>query len=212
MHELNKRDYPKIQPIFKDIDHGRPAIYTLIEGNTNHGRVFVDSIDKPSSAFIEYGGFSVGGDENNDMFNRELKEIITTQIMPSREGMIIHGFSDEWKNILDELLKDYSVQRIIRYIFVDVNKELFFERHSGWKEKIPEGYYIKRMDSELAEKEGVTGVFDSIDDFLQRGFGFCVMEDDEIISCCDTVFVGDGRAATSIRTNKQKSSRIHAWR
>ena len=206
MHELDGKDFCKIRPVFQGIDHDRPAIYSLIEGNNSVGSVFVDDEDEPSRAFIEFPGHYVGGNEHDHAFNNELKERILTRIVPSfiasGGSLLITSFSDEWKNIIDNILRDYGVTTISRRVFA-LDKALFFERHCGWEGRTPAGYCIRRMDRELAEQVGVVGAWSNVERFLEKGFGFCVIRDDEIVSCCDTVFVGDNRAETSIETNER---------
>jgi len=204
MYELPMKEYDKVRPVFADIGDNRAHVFAAIEGNSI-SRIFVDSEEQPTAALISMGWCFLGGNEKNSEFNRDLKELFVTEIMPKLDDghFMIYSFSDEWKQILDEMLKDHNVSRINRTV-LDLDPELFRKRHSGWRERIPEGHRIQQIDGQLAEGlPGVGSSWGSIDNFLAKGFGFCVMKDDEIISKCSTVHVGGGRTETAIKTEKE---------
>jgi hypothetical protein len=137
MYELSKREYDKVRPIFADISDNRANVFAGIEGNSI-GRILVDNEDKPTSALIALGWCFLGGNEENDEFNCEMKELFVTEIMLALDdgNFMVYSFSDEWKQVLDEMLKDYGVSRINGTV-LDLNPDLFRERHSGWREGIP---------------------------------------------------------------------------
>ncbi len=204
MYELPIKEYDKVRPVFADIGDNRAHVFAAIEGNSI-SRIFVDNDEQPTAALIALGWCFLGGSEKNAEFNRELKELFVNEIMPKLDDghFMVYSFSDEWKQILDEMLKDYNVSRINRTV-LDLDPELFRKRHGGWRERIPEGYHIQRIDGQLAEGlPGVDSSWGSIDNFLTRGFSFCVMKGDEIISKCSTVHVGGGRTETAINTEKE---------
>ncbi|MBD3183904.1 GNAT family N-acetyltransferase [Candidatus Poribacteria bacterium] len=203
MPKLPRKEYGKIRPIFAGIDNNIAHVYAAIEGNSI-GKIFVDNVDKPESALIDLGWCFLGGREDNSSFNHELKELFVNKIMPNLDdgNFMIYSFSDEWKNVIDKMLNEYKIIRIIRTV-LDLDPELFRERHSGWQERIPKGYRIQRVDNKLAEElPGVDSSWGGIYNFLVKGFGFCVMEDNEVISSCSTVHVGGGRAETAIKTKE----------
>jgi GNAT superfamily N-acetyltransferase len=211
MYELVRRDFHKIRRVFQDIERGRPFIYCLIEENNEFSstecRMGVDDIHDPSSVFIHGDvGHYIAGETDNDAFNKAVEEYLLTQVIPARSAsggnLLINAFSDEWKALIDEMVREYGVKDAIRYVF-DLDEALYRERHSDWRTRIPEGYHIRRIDRELAERDFPGGAWRTVDGFLQGGFGFCVMKGEERISVCDTVFVGDHRAETSIVTEER---------
>jgi len=204
MYELSKNEHGIVRPIFADIGDNRAHVFAAIEGNSI-GRIFVDNEEQPTTALISLGWCFLGGNEKNNEFNHELKELFVSEIMPKLDDghFMVYSFSDEWKQILDEMLKEYNVSRINRTV-LDLDPDLFRERHCGWRERIPEGYSIQRIDSQLAEGlPGVDSSWGSVDNFLAKGFGFCVMKDDKIISRCSTVHVGGRRTETAIKTDEE---------
>jgi hypothetical protein len=179
-------------------------VFAAIEGNSI-SRIIVDNKEQPTAALIAMGWCFLGGNEKNAGFNRGLRDLFATEIMPELDdgNFMVYSFSDEWKHVLDEMLKDYKVRRIDRTV-LDLDPELFRERHGGWRERMPAGYHIRRVDSQLADGlPGIGSSWGSVDNFLAKGFGFCVMKDDKVISRCSTVHVGGGRTETAIETDKE---------
>lgn len=203
MYELSKNEFGKASPFFINIDNNRAPVFSIIEGN-NPGKIYVDKKENSMSACVAAGvnpsDFFLAGNERNFDFNSELENILLNDIVVN-EGdsrhVMFYSFSDEWKDALDDLLKGYNVTRLIRNIFT-LDPELY-KKHEGWQRGIPEGFRIEKMDYKLAERiGGIRELWGSIDNFLQKGFGFCVMKDDEIISNSQPVFIGDGRAEMAI--------------
>ena len=203
MHELARSEYLAVAPLFEDIRDNRAHVFGVLEGN-NAGRVFVDNPMAPHTVFIDADYVLLGGNAANARFNHELKAYLVNESMPRlTDGhLLILSFSEAWKETLHHLLKDYGVSRVIRNVY-ELDPELFRARHSGWQLRVPKGYRIERMDRPLAEKRGeLADLWGSLNSFLANGFGFCVMQGDEVVSSCQTVFVGGGRAELGIGTEK----------
>lgn len=197
MYELHKNEYDIVRPIFANIGDNRAHIFAAIEGNSI-SRIFLDNAERPTAALISMGWCFLGGNEKSSEFNRELKELFVTDIMPKLDDrhFMAYSYSDEWKNVLDEMLKDLNVRRINRTV-LDLDPDLFRERYTGWRERIPEGYHIRQVDKKLAE------ALPDVGNYMGKGFGFCVMKGDKIISTCSTVHTGGGRTETSIKTDEE---------
>ena len=155
MYELSIEEYEKALPIFANAGDNRAHVFAAIEGNSV-SRIFVDDREQPTAALISMGWCFLGGNETNKEFNSKLRELFVSKIMPALDDghFMVYSFSDEWKQILDEMLKDRDVRRIDRTV-LDLDPELFRKRHDGWWERIPEGYHIKQIDSQIAEEPGV---------------------------------------------------------
>ncbi|MFC1718385.1 GNAT family N-acetyltransferase [Candidatus Poribacteria bacterium] len=204
MYELPKDEYGKVLPIFADADHNIATVFGAIEGNIPV-KIFVDQRKKPTVAIIQTGWLFLKGNEENADFNNELKNMLVDEIMPNLDdgNLLVFSYSDGWRDILDELLTDHGVSRVDRTV-LDLDPELFRERHSGWRDRIPVGYRTEQMDRELAGKiPGLIDMWGGADNFLSKGTGGCVMKGDELISSCYAVHVGNGRAETGIQTNEK---------
>jgi len=130
MYELSKKEYGKVRPVFSDIGDNRAHVFAAIEGNSI-SRIFVDNEKRPTAALIAMGWCFLGGSGKNTEFNCELKELFVAELMPKLDDghFMVYSFSDEWKQILAEMLKD-NVSRINRTV-LDLEPELFKKRHAG---------------------------------------------------------------------------------
>jgi RimJ/RimL family protein N-acetyltransferase len=65
-----------------------------------------------------------------------------------------------------------------------------FQYLRNWRDKIPKDFVIKRIDSTLFEKYKkemdplYNLLWSSTEDFLQDGFGFCILKDNQFASVC----------------------------
>ena len=113
MYQLSEEEYGQVLPFFEGLQVDRLAALSVIRG-TYPGRIFVDRKKGPTAALIGASTCYLGGNERNAVFNEQLKDLLATEILPGLEGrpLFIFSTSDEWKNTVDELLKDYSVIRV----------------------------------------------------------------------------------------------------
>jgi len=199
--ELTAAEYDQVQPLFQHIDYHRPAAFTVLEGILP-AQVFVDRRERPSVSLIVSDHCYLAGSMYNAAFNAELLSLLRTNVMPQKEHLFIFTFNDGWLDVLDALLKDHGVTRLVRTSF-DFDRDRFREQHHNWRERIPTGYTLRQIDAELAARvSGPVEIWGSIERFLAHGFGFCVMRDDKVVSNCQTTAVGDRRAEIGIGTEE----------
>jgi len=203
MLELSKKEYNKTSPLFKNLKVDRRATSKVIKAYYP-GRIFVDRKEKPTAALILAGSCYLGGDAKNADFNEHLKNLLTTEILPGlgNEPLFIFSTTDEWKDTVCELLKDYEVMCIKRFKF-ELDPERFKE-HKGWKGRIPEGYDVRKIDHTLAKRMPTYALeyWETADAFLAGGFGFAVTKVDELVSACWTMLVGEEIAELAVETIK----------
>lgn len=203
LYELSKKEYNEVSLLFENLKVERLAISKVIKAHCP-GRIFVDRKEKPTAALVFAGSCYLGGDVRNTGFNEQLKDLLTTEILSGLgvEPLFIFSTTDEWKDTVCELLKDYDVIRIKRYKF-ELDPERFKE-HKGWKGRIPEGYDVKKVDHTLAKcmPNYALEYWGTADAFLTGGFGFAVTKVDELVSVCWTMLVGEGIAELAVETVK----------
>lgn len=202
MFELKMQEYQKVVHLFQGLDHSIPIIFSLIEG-ASKGRIYVNDLDNPKTVFLypENSFFYIAGDENNDKFNKRLCTLIFEDILgKSNEAeMVLFPLSQGWKHKLGELLKDKGAITIDRKTF-RFDEVAFSANKINISEKLPDGYTVRPIDKDIASEIDVTKSWKSIDDFLNRGIGYCVMKDKEIVSACYSIYVGNGEAEIDIFT------------
>jgi hypothetical protein len=127
--------------------------------------------------------------------------------LPKLSSLIIT--SGDWEMLFKKIHagKYFGMQR---YAFT--SEELDINFLSKLASNIPSGYELKQMDFELtqklvAEKGSFTSGhllnFDSIDNFISRGFGFCILERGEIVSAATTFVTSSRGVEIQISTRKK---------
>lgn len=154
------------------------------------GEVLVDDESNPSFAVLEIpklNFFIPAGDANHPA----ARDFITN--LPEYSAMIFT--SDGWEDLLKEIHTN-KLRGIQRYAFT--SEKLDAEHLSKLTSLIPSGFRLKRLDLELthqlaAEKSEFTSDhllnFESPEDFIARGFGFCILNGDEITSMATTFVI-----------------------
>jgi len=201
MDELTAIEYERVRPFFQYIAYHRPAVFMVLDGILP-ARVFVDSREQPSVGLIVSDNCYLAGSMVNATFNTAFRSMLRTEVIPQKEHLFIFTFNEGWLDVLEELFGDNGIKRLIRTSF-DFDPLRFRERHSGWRERMPAGYLVQRIDAQIAARvSGPVEIWGSIERFLAHGFGFCVIRDDRIVSNCQTVAVGDRRAEIGIGTGE----------
>jgi hypothetical protein len=125
-----------------------------------------------------------------------------------RVAMLIFA-SDGW----EELLKATHPGRFIRTPrFAFTSERLDTTHLQKLASRIPDGYRLEQMDLNMAKQLAAEksdfasdhmGNFDSPEDFIARGFGFCVLAGDEIVSAATTFVICEKGIEIQINTREQ---------
>lgn len=181
IHQLQPEAYEKVRPLFKALDFNL-IIAAVIEG-TSPGRIFVDNLNQPRSAFIDSpeGQFLVGNDQT-PAFNDALRALL---IQEDWHELYLFIHPDTWKTQLPSLF-GAEPQLTHRQHYLCTNLQL------DWQSSLPEGYTIHRITRELLEQPGlqvpehifgwIEANWGTLDNFEQRGFGVCTVHANEVVS------------------------------
>ena len=192
MHELKKRDYEKVRPLFKELEWNL-ITSAVIEG-TSPGRVYADRVEDPRTAFMcTVEGYYLVGYDNNDEFNTSLNKLIFARIFAGDtvrkdETDVAIGFHpDSWKDKMLIIFQGRIPLTTARRHYVCTELKV-----DHWTNNLPEGFQIQRIDEKLLRTphleipEHVTGWmktnWGSTSDFVKKGFGFCTLHDKRIVS------------------------------
>jgi GNAT superfamily N-acetyltransferase len=156
------------------------------------GKVFVDSLDNPQFFMIEQDSFFcyLAGDFTQEAGREFLKAIPNGRFLMAGS----HGWEDVAKAIFGERL--IAVKRD-SYSSDSLSMNLIHALASV-NDNIP---HIKRFDVALASKDNPylsLGAFDSVEDFVERGIGFCLLKEDVIIGVAYSSLVSANGIEVSI--------------
>jgi RimJ/RimL family protein N-acetyltransferase len=151
------------------------------------GEVLADDDVNPQVAVLEIpklGLFIPGGDPNHPAAREYIKNL-------AKFSTLIFA-SERWEDLLKEIHAEKCVS-MQRYAFT--SEKLDIEHLRQLAARIPGGYRLEQMDLNLAKQLAAEKSefasdhmlnFDSVEDFMRRGFGFCILEGDEIVSVATT--------------------------
>jgi hypothetical protein len=140
------------------------------------GKVLVTDTDNPVSAMAFVGCFAFLAGEPD----REL-------VINKPDGFVIMTPQDErWSELIEECFPD--ARKVTRYA---IRKDTVFDRNrlAEMAAKIPEGYELKKIDSDIYDlcmKDPVTAdfvsAFGSKEKYLELGRGMVILKDGKIVS------------------------------
>ena len=177
-------EYPRerrheVAPLFD----GHTWLKTVIRFafNEGSGRIFVDNVECPEVCYLDIGFVFLGG----DISSRNIDLVI--QALPTGPQIIVPSI--EWGQYLLQLLGG-SVKRVPRIGFSCHSLDIEYLRHL--KSNIPPDFKLERIDLETARTmprqvaPAIPFFFGSPEAFIERGFGYCVKQNDEVISTAMT--------------------------
>jgi len=213
MIELKNDEFYKVLELFSDLRDCTP-VYSILNNNSA-SRIFVDDKEKPSSAFMwnEFRYSYIAGNSENEKFNENLALLLKNELLPvGKESndptMVFYPDNESWLLKTDEILQGKLPLAINRQLF-KFNKEYFQKLKFSFNEAIQ----IKRMDKKIlndlddAILDDIQMSWISLERFLEKGVGFILLKDDELISSCHSCFADDHSFETSIKTYDEKFRR-----
>lgn len=190
--ELDKGDFDKVSPLFRKLGWNL-ITNALIEGTTP-GRVYVDRVEDPGTAFMcTVEGYYLAGRDNNDEFIASLNKLIFgtmfagDTVRKNETDLAIGFYPDSWKDKMPAVFQGRAPLEAARRHYVCTRLKA-----DRWRDSIPERFQVRRIDEKLLRTpqleipEHVTDWmkinWGSISDFMQKGFGFCTLHDNRIVS------------------------------
>ncbi|MFN2218404.1 MAG: GNAT family N-acetyltransferase, partial [Anaerolineae bacterium] len=191
--ELGVDQYERVRDLYRGMDHSL-SIHALIEGN-NPGHLFVDDADQPRTALaLTVEGYLLAGEDRDPATNEALRRLFEEQILSGKvfvgvdSCMVLAVEPDRWEARLPEIIPTHQADKLPRYLYLCTEVKL------DWRNRVPEGYSVRRIDRALVEDPDLafTGAIEewvplgqgwgSLDRFLENGAGFCVVHGNDIVA------------------------------
>lgn len=207
MHLLPREKYRFVKHIFKELEFNI-VIDSVLCGNT-HGLVYVDNLNNPETAVLwdKMGELIISGDSSKtgimkdiDTLIYEFKEKAVKREIPSFDLY----YSKSFTNKLNQIRIDQAKRPVQRIVFKFINLKI------NWHKSITPNCTIKRIDSKLLNdtsleyiehvKGWIHSFWKSENDFISKGIGFCLIENNTILSWCLSVFVSDNNFEFGLAT------------
>lgn len=169
-----------LAPLFRANRFDTVLMNSTLEGN--FGAAHADSGTAPRLARLDSGSFTVfGGDPGVESASTLIRCNPISYVTPE---------TGEWRRVLEGEFGS----RISRLPFTEFSaRSLDVDHLSGLTRELQDGFVLSAVDKPLAlrlatdlENEYFLEHFESIDDFLERGMGFCVVHEDAIVSAASS--------------------------
>lgn len=207
--------YPRILPLFDGylVD---PLMFAVIEGR-RPGRVYADNAEQPTAGIIwtETECVYVAGDPANETFNRNLRQLIDSTIIPTAKALdmdFISLFSHPavYPPRLEAMLSDLVPLRTPVNTF-RFNLEHFEQQRE--LSRLPEGMTLTGLDADLLHDpenegllDGVLHYWGTVEAFLRNSHGYAVLDGERAVSWLYVQASGGGGQAPDIWTDPEYRS------
>jgi RimJ/RimL family protein N-acetyltransferase len=179
--EVKAADRWILVPLFRDCRYDRVLIDSVLEGHS--GSAYADSAGLPSVARLDSGAFTMlGGNAAaagaRDLLHRAPISYVTPQ-------------DREWRSLLQS---EFGTRVSVLPFTSFSTQSLDPARLARLMGAIPPNLELRRIDKPLAERvpadienECFFENFQSMDDFLTRGIGFCILHQDRVVSAATSM-------------------------
>ncbi|MRG87561.1 GNAT family N-acetyltransferase [Salinibacillus xinjiangensis] len=211
IYELNKKDFSKCQELANNQRH--IEVKAIIHGH-NPGRVFVDDVDSPNTALVwlgDHDGFFFIGDERNPHFNEHINSFIDLVIAPAakKEGLDCFeaiGSNDQWGKVIPKLFPHRELGSWTSRVY-SINSDQY---RKAMEPTIAGNYEIHRISIDLLNsashhfmRDKVLESWSTMEDFMERGMGYCVMKDQVVVAVCYSNYSSGREHTIAIETVKE---------
>lgn len=196
IYEANIHTRRKLVSMFEDFNN--VILLSYLQGHM--GRAWVNDLENPTVAQVTVGIFTFyTGDPNV----KETEELLRN--IPEKMLVIVN--SEEWKKRL-ETFYERKIDKFLRYKFKR-NSE-FFNRSKlqSFTSTLPKGYELRRIDEHIANNstlhklsEDFTSQFQSVEDYLNRGIGYSILYNGEVICGASSYSIYDKGIEIEVATD-----------
>ena len=215
IYELEKCHYERVFPILHKYNIKDYPVLTAILGGNNRAKVYVDHIETPKTALIWAINcmYYFIGDYENPEFNDSFENAMNEKIAPESLKIGANSFictllhEEGWKEKVETFFKDKNYEVGYRQGF-SFDTEKYNKRK---KENIPNNCSIRKIDMELILKdkdgnvsEDICEFWNSVEEFLEKGVGYCVLENERVATSCFSCYASDEGLEININTYNQE--------
>jgi RimJ/RimL family protein N-acetyltransferase len=212
LQELAPQAYGQASALFTGFDYSL-SIRAVLAGSSP-GRIFVDHPSQPRLAFaMTIEGYLLAGDNQDPASLAALRRFLQEKVFSGKvylddnTNMSLAVYPESWESLLPQLLPLHEVEKLERYHYLCTGLKF------DWRANLPPGYTVSRFDQALLEDSTVAlrdSIVDfdlleiqwrSLEHFLAKGVGFCVLYDGQVASWCKADCAAAGQMDIGIETH-----------
>ena len=203
MHRLRESAHDQVRPLFATMYYNL-AVQAILEGSLR-ADIYVDDPVHPRVAVTRHRArLFLAGSPDSQAFNEHLRHSLAARAAREDLFVLYYEPAPAWENTLDALLGDLDPIRAGReYYTLELPA-------SGAHAVLPEGFSLRYVDEELLadEKLGnrdelveeLCSERQSVQDFLERSFGACLLHGDDVAGWCLSEYNSADRCEVGIAT------------
>ncbi|KFN01344.1 GNAT family N-acetyltransferase [Bacillus clarus] len=196
IYEANIHTRKKLVSMFEDFDN--VVLLSYLQGHM--GTAWVNDLENPTVAQIKVGIFTFYAGDSNA---KETEELL--QNIPERILVIVND--DEWKQCVEAFHKR-KIDKFLRYRFKR-NSEVFNRtKLKSYILELPEGYELRKIDASIVNNptlhsisKDFTSQFRSIDDYVNRGIGYSILHDGNVVCGASSYSIYDDGIEIEVATD-----------
>jgi RimJ/RimL family protein N-acetyltransferase len=180
-----------------------PTFAYSILHNYIPGQIYMDELEKTALIGTNSGIFVVAGDEMNNGFQSLLLEIYKSRKNENKRFTLFSP-TKEWDQVINKLFET-ELRQMHRYSF-HFNKSTYSAIKKG---EVPKEIKVKRIDEKIITKSMefnesyLNEYWGSVSNFLENGFGYCLLHNDTVVSECISIFTSPQFAEIDIATQNK---------
>ena len=212
---LAPAEFSRAAPLFADLDE-HLAAQAVLTGDVP-GEVVVDDPRRPRAALAWTGHrFHLAGDPSLARFNSALQRLFADEIFPHAQAagqteFEIYPAAPDRDAQIGLILADKHPIRDTRHYYEWDAALTGAAPGAGWRDRLPAGFAVRDVDERLLADRSLGQVDDlieevqseggTVEDFLSKRFGVCLVHDDEIVGWCVSEFNSGRRCEIGIATD-----------
>lgn len=214
MIKLDSNNYYKVIPLLNEINYNH-LFARIVVNKKASGCIYVDNDQKPTVCIIihKYGMAFLCGNYNNDSFNKDLIKFLKSNSINKPKWILVYPAN--WERKLDSLLgndlisiNDDTSKFDIKKSFIKTERVNFkFDSCNYNYNIIPQGFVLKRINSTIYSNIIGSVVpkyfWDSEEEFLNKGVGYTLLYNNQIVSTCFASYMDDNIIELGIETSEE---------
>lgn len=215
--ELERGEFSSIRLLFEG-PHLGLVVDAMVEGNSP-ARIWVSDREEPKSAYVwdKAHGHYLAGDDSDEAFDGSLTDLFANVIVPEalcrgRGIYKLHYTSRKWREKAPRIIPGVAPIKAERCLYRYDRTAI-----NSLKEMLPPGFTVRPIDERILKESGLRNTdqvraevrtcWDSVRHFVEKGFGFCVTSEEEIVCWCTAEYVSSGKCGIGVETVEKHRTR-----
>ncbi|MGL4570577.1 MAG: GNAT family N-acetyltransferase [Clostridium sp.] len=197
-NKVNNKIKDRLSNIFKGMHD--TCILSALQGYM--GTIWVDNVQDPMAAQIIVGDFVFYAGQSDLVEAKELLENL-----PNNSLVIVED--SKWGDKIENIYKG-NIDKFQRYAFKKDVESLDINKIESFISKLPKGYELKKVDFNIANSksfnelsEDFTAQFNSVEDFINRGTGYCIFHGEKVVSGATSYSIYNNGIEIEIDTHEE---------